>query len=91
MYTYSWIAECAVMTKTPKYLDQNIIHYHNLKKIKVDKKIKERNDKETGNQRGLALFCHRQFLHIFRVQRMYKGDLIFICTCKSGDTFYLQF
>ena len=67
------------------------MHYNNLKNIQVDKKIKERNDIETGNQRGMALFCQREFPHIFRVQRMYKEDLIFICTCKSGDTFYLQF
>ena len=67
------------------------MHYNNLKNIQVDKKIKERNHKETGNQRGLVLFCQREFPHIFRVQRMYKEDLIFICTCKSGDTFYLQF
>ena len=91
MYIYSWIADCAAMTKTRKYLDQNVMHYKNLKNIQVDKKIKERNDKETGNQRGMALFCQREFPHIFRVQRMYKEDLIFICTCKSGDTFYLQF
>ena len=37
------------MTKTLKYLDQNVIHYNNLKKIEVVKKIKERNDKETGD------------------------------------------